>query len=82
MVKRPIEFKIRAFELFRQGMSPTEAFAKAGKEFDVALSGCMTTKAWASSYMSDDVKNYLKKQVASGKLTMEKLKKLGVDSFD
>jgi hypothetical protein len=48
-------------------MSPIDAFAAASKlNGDIALSGCMTTKAYASRYMSDDIKNVLRKKIANG----------------
>jgi hypothetical protein len=52
MTKRPIEFKIRVLELREHhGKTPTEAFAQAGEEFKVSLSGCMTK--YASGYIRD-----------------------------
>jgi hypothetical protein len=65
-MKRPIIFKLDAYRFYCEGCSPLEAFAKAGQVHDVPLSGCMTTKAWASSYMSDDIRNWLRKQIAKG----------------
>jgi hypothetical protein len=64
MTRRPIKFKLDAYRLYAtRGMTPMEAFAEAGKLNTVPLSGCMTTKAYASGYMSDDIKNYLRKQL-------------------
>lgn len=46
-------------------MTALEAFQEASRlNHKIALSGCMTTKAYASSYMSDDIKNYLRKQIS------------------
>lgn len=59
--KRPLKFKLDSYRFYTEGCKPLEAFAKAGVENNVPLSGCMTTKAYASGYMSDDIKNYLRK---------------------
>jgi len=61
-VKRPLKFKLDAYRFYTEGLKPLEAFAKAGAENNVSLSGCMTNRGYASSYMSDDVKNYLRKR--------------------
>jgi hypothetical protein len=61
--KRPLKFKLDAYRFYAQdGMKPVDAFAKAGEVNNVPLSGCMTNRGYASSYMSDDVKNYLRKR--------------------
>ena len=66
MTKRPLKFKLDAYRMYAaQHMSPIDAFAAASElNGDVALSGCMTTKAYASGYMSDDIKNVLRKKIA------------------
>jgi hypothetical protein len=60
--KRPIEFYILAWESFTKDARPIwryqkalDAFALAGDAFELPLSGCMTTKQYALSYMMDDV---------------------------
>jgi len=65
-IRRPIEFKLEAYRLYREGKRPTQAFAIAGIIHDQPLSGCMMKKEWAASYMSDDIRGFLKKQAASG----------------
>lgn len=61
--KRPLKFKLDAYRFYQQdNMKPTEAFEAAGRLNNVPLSGCMTNRSYASSYMSDDIKNYLRKQ--------------------
>lgn len=69
-MKRPIEFKLDALRFYTEGCSPLEAFAKAGAKHNVPLSGCMTTKAYASGYVSDDIKNWLRKQRDKGNQTV------------
>lgn len=67
MIKRPLKFKLDAYRMYVGGMSPLEAFQAASEMNDnVALSGCMTTKAYASGYMSDDIKNVLRKKIREG----------------
>lgn len=65
-IKRPIKFKLDAYRLFYTVQVDTaqEAFAKAAELNDTTLSGCMTD--YASSYMSDDVKNFLRKKLNAG----------------
>ncbi len=70
-MKRPIEFKLDALRFYTEGCTPLEAFAKAGKVHDVPLSRCMTTKAYASGYMSDDIKNWLRKKRDGGNATVQ-----------
>lgn len=72
-MKRPIEFKIRALELYRQGMAPIDAFRQAGEEMGIPLSGCMTDKRWAPSYMSDDIKGFLRKKASSDDALMQQV---------
>lgn len=76
MVKRPYEFKLDSYRLYREGKTPIEAFKIAGEIHNVPLSKCMTTKAWASSYMSDDIKNRIRKMIKAGDpLTLKYFKK-------
>jgi hypothetical protein len=64
-VKRPLKFKLDAYRLFQSGTyGAVAAFAGAAKLNNTTLSGCM--KDYASSYMSDDVKNFLRKKIAAG----------------
>lgn len=58
--KRTTEFKVRAYELYKKGTSPKEAFTQACKEFGTMPSGCMTN--YATSYMWD-YKIWIKEQV-------------------
>lgn len=63
-MKRPLKFKLNAYHNWYHGMTPLEAFAMASSQNDdIPLSGCMTTKAYASSYMSDDIRNFLRKKL-------------------
>lgn len=63
-VIRPLKFKLDAYRFYSQGgMSSTAAFERAAIENATTLSGCMTH--YASSYMSDDVKNFLRKKIVS-----------------
>lgn len=67
MTKRPLKFKLDAYRMYLSGMSPLNAFQAASEMNDnIALSGCMTTKAYASGYMSDDIKNVLRKKLSAG----------------
>jgi hypothetical protein len=68
MTKRPLKFKLDAFRMYcYYNMTPIEAFAAASKlNNDIPLSGCMTTKAYASGYMSDDIKNVLRTKIIQG----------------
>jgi hypothetical protein len=67
-MKRPIEFYQTAWDTFNADDRPLYkyqkamlAFLVAGEAHNVPLSGCMTTKAYASSYMMDDVKRKVSK---------------------
>lgn len=62
--KRTLEFKVEAFKLYKSGFKPKEAFEKACAMHGTIPSGCMTQ--YSSSYMSDDIKNYLKKRLLNG----------------
>jgi hypothetical protein len=63
MTKRPVKFKLDAYRHYNAGRTPLEAFALASQDNDnVALSGCMTTRSYASSYMSDDIRNWIRKR--------------------
>lgn len=67
MTKRPIEFKLDAYRMYAShGMKPIDAFVAAGQIHQVPLSGCMTTKRYASGYMSDDIKRYLRDKITAG----------------
>lgn len=64
-MKRPLKFKLDAYKYWFNGASPLHAFQQASEDNDnIPLSGCMTTKAYASSYMSDDIRNFLRKKLA------------------
>lgn len=58
---RPLKFKLDAYRLYKGGMTPEDAFVHAASLNNTTLSGCMTD--YASSYMSDDVKNFLRKKI-------------------
>jgi len=67
-MKRPIEFYQTAWDTFNADdrsvykyQKALDAFVAAGNEHNVPLSGCMTTKAYATSYMMDDVKRKVSK---------------------
>jgi hypothetical protein len=65
-IKRPLKFKLDAYRFYAvDKLTPMEAFKKAGETHNVSLSGCMTTKAYASGYMSDDIKNFIKRKIAA-----------------
>lgn len=66
MAKRPLKFKLDAYRFYAEGNNPIDSFSLSGKENGCALSGCMTTKAYASGYMSDDIKNVLRRKIAAG----------------
>ncbi len=67
MTHRPVKFKLDAYRLYIEGHHPTVAFEKAGMlNGGCKLSGCMTTRAYAPSYMSDDIKGYIRRQIARG----------------
>ena len=62
-VKRPQEFYQTAWDTYHADerdvpkyQKSLDAFVVAGEQHSVSLSGCMTTKAYAHSYMMDDVK--------------------------
>lgn len=64
MTKRPLKFKLDAYRMYASGLSSIEAFQAASKmNGDIQLSGCMTTKAYASGYMSDDIKNRIRDKI-------------------
>lgn len=65
-VKRPLEFKVDALVFFLSGKSAKDAFELAGEKHKVPLSGCMTK--YASSYMSDDIKNFLIRKYKTGNM--------------
>ena len=61
MTKRPIKFKLDAYRAYKRGQTPLEAFQEASRLNDnVGLSGCMTTRSYASSYMSDDIRRWIR----------------------
>lgn len=81
-MNRPIEFKIRAYQLYKRSkLSPVDAFKQAGQEYGVELSGCMTTLKYAHSYMATDIKNYIKKRLDT-KAVVEKLKDFDLTKDD
>jgi hypothetical protein len=61
-VKRPLKFKLDAYRYYVLGNTAAHAFVLAARDNNTTLSGCMTD--YASSYMSDDVKNFLRKKIA------------------
>jgi hypothetical protein len=64
-MQRPIKFKLDAYRLYTEGLSPTAAFERASMlNGGCKLSGCMTNRSYASSYMSDDIKNFLRREIA------------------
>lgn len=65
-MKRPLKFKLDSFRFYHLGMAPVAAFAAAGLENKCSLSGCMTNKQYASSYMSDDIRRFLRNKIISG----------------
>lgn len=69
-VRRPIKFKLDAFRLFycdRVGTAE-EVFRQAAIMNSTTLSGCMID--YASSYMSDDIKNFLRKKLLVGDIVV------------
>lgn len=62
--KRTLEFKVDSFKYYADGLTPKEAFLKACTLHGTTPSGCMTD--YSSSYMSDDIKNYLRKKIQIG----------------
>ena len=69
--KRTLEFKVDSFKFYVDGLSPKEAFLKACNKHGTTPSGCMTD--YSNSYMSDDIKNLLRKKLEGG---CERTKKL------
>jgi len=54
----------------------------AGEENSVSLSGCMTNPKYASGYMSDDIKGFLRRyEVAKNQEVLEYLKKWDLPSL-
>lgn len=69
MIKHPLKFKLDAYRMYvAHGMTPLNAFETAGKMNNVPLSGCMTIKTYAFGYMSDDIKNYLRRKIIAADL--------------
>lgn len=63
-MKRPIKFKLDSYRNYLNGASPVVAFEQASSQNGgVKLSGCMTTRAYASGYMSDDIKNWIRRAI-------------------
>ena len=81
--KRPFAFKVRVLELRAHGaLNATEAFAQAGKEFNVSLSGCMTR--YASGYIRDvemEVKSKLWDHDPEAHKLCKKAKLFGADAM-
>ncbi len=69
--KRTLEFKVDSFKFYKNGLTPKEAFVRACNLHGTTPSGCMTD--YSASYMSDDIKNYLRKKLENG---CEKTKQL------
>jgi hypothetical protein len=65
-MKRPLLFKLDAFRYFYNGYSAIESFRLAGDLNYCTLSGCMTNKSYASSYMSDDIRRVLRDKLDQG----------------
>lgn len=64
MTRRPTKFKLDAYRMYVEGFSPMVSFEKASDlNGGIKLSGCMTTRAYASSYMSDDIRGFLRRQI-------------------
>lgn len=62
-MRRPAKFKLDAFRYWIDGAHPTVAFEMASNaNGGIKLSGCMTNRSWSSSYMSDDIRNWIKRQ--------------------
>lgn len=82
MVRRPLKFKLDAYRLYKSGMTPREAFAQASKlNDDVPLSKCMTHRLWSSGYMSDDIKNFLRRKIVNKDVeTLEYFRKYKLDT--
>ena len=66
--KRPIGFYKQAWDTFNADtrdvpgyQKALDAYAEAGKTWNVQLSGCMTNKTQALSHMKDDVKRKVEK---------------------
>lgn len=67
MTTRPIKFRLDAYRMYLEGHHPTVAFEKASRmNGGCKLSGCMTNRSYAPSYISDDIKNYIRRQIAKG----------------
>lgn len=62
--KRTLEFKVDAYKFYSSGIPVKESFLRACEKHGTTPSGCMTD--YASSYMSDDIKNFLKKNLQKG----------------
>lgn len=67
MTKRPAKFKFDAYRLYVEGNHPQQAFEKASAlNGGISLSGCMTNRSYSSSYMSDDIRGWIRRQLAAG----------------
>lgn len=65
-VKRPMKFKLDAYRMHTEKHSILECFKKASEMNDnISLSGCMTTKAYAYGYMSEDIKGCIRRKLAT-----------------
>lgn len=67
MTRRPKKFKLDAYRLYVEGFHPQQCFESASLlNGGVKLSGCMTNRGYSSSYMSDDIKGWIRRQIAAG----------------
>lgn len=62
--KRTLLFKCDAYLLYANGLTPKQAFTEAAEIHEVSICKCMMF--FSSSYMSDDIKNFLRKKIAQG----------------
>ena len=63
--KRPNKFKLDAYRFYTDGHHPQIAFEMASDaNGGIKLSGCMTNRSYSSSYMSDDNRGWIRRQIA------------------
>lgn len=79
--ERPLKFKLDAYRMYTNGHHPVNCFEMASDlNGGIKLSGCMTTRSYASSYMSDDIKNAIRRLIAKrDKETIDYFNKWGLD---
>lgn len=66
-MNRPIKFKLDAYRFYLEGSHPQQAFEKASMaNGGCKLTKCMTERSYSSSYMSDDIKNWIRRQLKAG----------------